>query len=228
MSEIDRYLDELFDRMSGTGAAGRRALAEAEDHLRAAAADAMAAGLPADRAERDAVARFGRAAMVARRLRAAHRATLLNRVLSAGWLLAGLAAAGLGVAYLAAAGRLDWSMQDCAVVLTRFCYLPNAMVRDAEWAAIAAAIGAVLLLTRWIAVSHAGLAQIRWGFVILAGLAIALAALAAVAVGRAPVPRFLLLLPYSSTTGIVIVTAIFECLAATAILASPRPRRGAR
>ena len=30
---VDRYLDALFDRLAGTGAAGRRALAEAEDHL---------------------------------------------------------------------------------------------------------------------------------------------------------------------------------------------------
>lgn len=33
MSEIERYLDEFFDRLAGQGAAGRRALAEAEDHL---------------------------------------------------------------------------------------------------------------------------------------------------------------------------------------------------
>ena len=59
MSEIERYLDELFDRLAGQGAAGRRTLAEAEDHLRAAAADAVASGLPADRAEHDAVSRFG-------------------------------------------------------------------------------------------------------------------------------------------------------------------------
>jgi hypothetical protein len=34
--ETDRYLDEMFDRLAGTGGAGRRALVEAEDHLRAA------------------------------------------------------------------------------------------------------------------------------------------------------------------------------------------------
>jgi hypothetical protein len=102
MSEIDRYLDELFDRMSGTGAAGRRALAEAEDHLRSAANEAAAAGLPADRAEHEAVARFGPAAMVARRLRTAQGASRPNRFLSAVWLLAGLAACGLGVVATAA------------------------------------------------------------------------------------------------------------------------------
>jgi hypothetical protein len=33
VSEIERYLDELFDQLAGTGAAGRRALMEAEYHL---------------------------------------------------------------------------------------------------------------------------------------------------------------------------------------------------
>ena len=42
MSEIEWYLDELFDQLAGTGAAGRRALMEAEYHLRAVGADAMA------------------------------------------------------------------------------------------------------------------------------------------------------------------------------------------
>ena len=34
----ERYLDALFDRLTGTGNAGRRSMAEAEDHLRTAAA----------------------------------------------------------------------------------------------------------------------------------------------------------------------------------------------
>jgi hypothetical protein len=50
---------------------GRRAPAEAEDHLRAAAADAVASGLPADQAEHDAVTRFGAPAMMARKMRSA-------------------------------------------------------------------------------------------------------------------------------------------------------------
>ena len=59
MSEIEWYLDELFDQLAGTGAAGRRALKEAEYHLRATAADAMTRGLPEDQAEHEAVSRFG-------------------------------------------------------------------------------------------------------------------------------------------------------------------------
>jgi hypothetical protein len=72
---------------------------EAEYHLRAAA-DAMARGLPEDEAEHEAVSRFGPPALVARKLRSAQGARRLNRALSTGLLLAGLAGFGLGVAYL--------------------------------------------------------------------------------------------------------------------------------
>ena len=71
MSEIEWYLDELFNQLAGTGAAGRRALMEAEYHLRATAADATARGLPEDQAEHEAVSRFGPAALMARKLRSA-------------------------------------------------------------------------------------------------------------------------------------------------------------
>ena len=56
MSEIEWYLDELFDQLAGTGAAGRRALLEAEYHLRAVAADAITRGLSQDQAEHEASA----------------------------------------------------------------------------------------------------------------------------------------------------------------------------
>jgi len=56
---IDRHLDLMFDRLSGTGSAGRRMLVEAEDHLRSAAEEARARGLDAEAAEREAVARYG-------------------------------------------------------------------------------------------------------------------------------------------------------------------------
>jgi MYXO-CTERM domain-containing protein len=56
---VDDYLDTLFDRLSGTGAEGRRLLAEAEDHLRSAADDGIARGLEPLAAEREAVRRFG-------------------------------------------------------------------------------------------------------------------------------------------------------------------------
>ena len=115
MSEIERYLNELFDRLAGQGADGRRALAEAEDHLCAAAADAMARGLAGEQAERDAIIRFGSPALVARKLRSANIAGRPNRVLSTAWLLAGLTFAGLGLAYLAAAGRFGFQPPGCTL-----------------------------------------------------------------------------------------------------------------
>jgi hypothetical protein len=64
----DRYLDELFDLLAGTGADGRRLLVEAEEHLTEAAAEGRARGLDAEAAEREAVDRFGPAATIARRV----------------------------------------------------------------------------------------------------------------------------------------------------------------
>ena len=122
MSEIEWYLDELFDQLPGTGVAGRRALIEAEYHLRAAAADAMARGLPEDTAEHEAVSRFGPPALVARKLRSAQGAGLLNRAVSMAWLLAGLAGCGLGAANLLAAWWYTWQTPDCYVILSPGCY----------------------------------------------------------------------------------------------------------
>jgi hypothetical protein len=102
VSVVERYLDEMFDRLAGTGAAGRRALAETEDHLRLAVADGMSAGLSAADAEREAVARFGTPASVAAALRRAHHGRWLGSLLSGAWLLVGLGLVGLGVTYLTA------------------------------------------------------------------------------------------------------------------------------
>jgi hypothetical protein len=104
--EIDRYLDEMFDRLAGTGAEGRRALAETEDHLRTAAADDVAQGLPVAAAERDAVTRFGPPALIAGQLRRAGRSGFLWSVLSGAWILAGLGLLVLALTYLAKAVEL--------------------------------------------------------------------------------------------------------------------------
>jgi hypothetical protein len=161
VSEIERHLDELFDRLAGTGAAGRRALMEAEYHLRAAAAEAMTRGLPEDRAEHEAVSRFGPPALVARKLRAAGR---LNRAVSAAWLLAGLAACGLGAAYLAAAWWHTWQAPNCYVALAYGCYTADTLVTRITAATTFAAAGAALLLGRWLAVRYAALTSSRRGF----------------------------------------------------------------
>jgi hypothetical protein len=97
---VDRYLDELFEGLAGTGPAGRRALAEAEDHLRASVADLVAEGVAVEQAERDAVTRFGPATLIAAQLRRAHRGHSRGAVLSGGWLLAALTLAAFGATYL--------------------------------------------------------------------------------------------------------------------------------
>jgi hypothetical protein len=166
MSEIEWYLDELFDQLAGSGAAGRRALMEAEYHLRAAAADAMARGLPEDQAEHEAVSRFGPPALVARKLRSAQGAGRLNRTVSTGWLLAGLAGCGLGVAYLVAAWWHSWQTPACTVYLTPHCYTTGMLVTRMATDATIAAAGAVLLFGRWLAVRYAALTSSRRGFVL--------------------------------------------------------------
>ncbi len=161
MSEIESYLDELFDQLAGTGAAGRRALMEAEYHLRAVAADAMTRGLPEDQAEHEAVSRFGPPALVARKLRSAGR---LNRAVSTAWLLAGLAACGLGAAYLVAAWWHTWQTPNCYVALAYGCYTTSMLVTRITMATTIAAAGAALLLGRWLAVRYTALTSSRRGF----------------------------------------------------------------
>jgi hypothetical protein len=104
-SPVERYLDEMFDRLAGTGAPGRRMLAEAESHLLAATEDGIDRGLDPGSAERDAVARFGGAADIARQVPpapASLRATL-RRFAVGGWAVAGAALAWYGTS-----GVLAW------------------------------------------------------------------------------------------------------------------------
>ena len=93
---VERWLDRVFDGLTGTGAGGRRALAEVEDHLYAAVEDARGRGLDADAAEREAVARLGPPERVARGIRAAHRDALRPAVTTA-WLVGGAVTVTLGV-----------------------------------------------------------------------------------------------------------------------------------
>jgi hypothetical protein len=103
---IDRYLDELFDRLAGQGATGRRMLEEATDHLRTAAADKIAAGVPAERAEREAVAQFGESGHIAGLLNRVHHRRGLATAASGVTLIAGWALLMLSGSYLATASGL--------------------------------------------------------------------------------------------------------------------------
>src|SRR6478736_2418791 len=64
---IERYLDQLVLELRGRAPAVRRILAEAEDHLREAVDQSVAAGVEPDEAARLAIHRFGSARVVARR-----------------------------------------------------------------------------------------------------------------------------------------------------------------
>ncbi|GIM90365.1 hypothetical protein [Paractinoplanes toevensis] len=102
---VDRYLDEMFNRLVGTGANGRRLLIEAEEHLTEAAAEGRARGLDAEAAEREAVDRFGAAATVARRLPASSLTVrvFLRRLATGAWALTGTVLAWYGLT-----GALTW------------------------------------------------------------------------------------------------------------------------
>jgi hypothetical protein len=109
VNAIDQYLDELFDRLSGQGAAGRRMLEEATDHLRTAAAAKIDAGVPAKRAEREVVAQFGEASHVAGLLDRVHHGARLATAALRATLIAGRALLMLAGSYLAAAlGLAVW------------------------------------------------------------------------------------------------------------------------
>jgi hypothetical protein len=107
---IERYLDDLFNHLTGTGGAGRRALSEAEDHLLAATAEGQAAGLSEVEAAKRAVARFGDPARVATGLRVVHGGIwgALKPVFSGAWLLASIGMIAIGFSGLVAElmGRL--------------------------------------------------------------------------------------------------------------------------
>jgi hypothetical protein len=104
---IERYLDNLFDHLGGQGAAGRRMLDEAADHLRSSAAEMAAAGVPQAEAERRAVAAFGASGHIAGLLRNVHRGSRLTAAASTAAAIAGQAVLMLAGAHLAAAVALS-------------------------------------------------------------------------------------------------------------------------
>jgi len=101
MRGIDSYLDDLFDRLGGTGRAGRRLLLESEDHLRTAASEAMARGSTREEAESLAVESFGSVHEIVKDLRPPITAArLAMTAISAVWVSIGALAMVAGVSYL--------------------------------------------------------------------------------------------------------------------------------
>jgi hypothetical protein len=137
---VDALLDDLFDALAGTGRAGRRALAEAEDHLRTATAEGMARGLSEDQAEADAVRRFGEPRAIASAIRTAQLgiAGIARAAFVGAWLVGGLGLVALGPSGLTSevlgralgagfvagdASGVTYTPQRCA---DYFEYFPNA------------------------------------------------------------------------------------------------------
>jgi len=164
MNTVDAYLDEMFNGLADTGSNGRRTLAETEDHLRAAVADGIARGLPEERAEREAVARFGPPGAVTGPVRRAEQSARLvaagtrlrgqlPNALSGAWLLAGLWLVLLGASY--GVGGLG-----LAVVHRAHPRPPCVSCSDAGQivhergvaAGVFLALGLLLLAVRWLAV----------------------------------------------------------------------------
>ena len=163
---VERWLDEAFDRLAGTGSAGRRALAEAEDHLRAATAEAVVGGLGLEQAERQAVERFGTPEELVGPLRAAHRVAPVPSPVRDGTLGATVRGAAIGTvmavtAMLLAAGRPWFEVTDLLFVaglagLVWLCVLglrrtPGAPDRPGlSW--IGLTTGLFVLVVTWIVV----------------------------------------------------------------------------
>jgi hypothetical protein len=103
---------------------------------------------------------------VARKLRSAQGPGRLNRAVSTGWLLAGLAGCGLGAAYLVAAWWHTWQTPNCYLALAPGCYTSGMLVTRITTATTFAAAGAALLLGRWLAVRYAALTSSHRGSVL--------------------------------------------------------------
>ena len=169
---VESWLDEVFDGLVGTGAGGRRALVEIEDHLTAAVAEARARGMSATEAERQAVSRFGSPTKVARGIRAAHRRSRVRPVLTGGWALAGAGVLALGISTSLVAA-LTWVFGgrvvgvDCTdVMIDRYQHSTCGTVDDAralgsEGVALLA-LGVLLTVALGLARRHTSMRSRAW------------------------------------------------------------------
>jgi hypothetical protein len=104
--KIERYLDQLFDVLSGTGRRGRRFLAEVEAHLTEGVEALQKQGLTVDEATDQTLAHFGSPEDVAKaslREGVLPLTPLLLRVFAAAWLLGSI-----GMMSFSVSGVLDW------------------------------------------------------------------------------------------------------------------------
>lgn len=158
-----------------------------------------------------------------------------NRIscaLSAIWLLAGLTLAGLSAAYLEAAARLGWLSPTwaCANFLSRSCQSTGVTsMHDIKSGALAAIVGAALLVCRRFAIIRGGLAPAPRRIAIVVGLTIGIVSLGFGMAGRVPwlhgdVFGTIFLhfrMPVSRVPVVIGTTILFECLIATFGLTDP-------
>jgi hypothetical protein len=106
---VEQYLDQLYERLRCAPRDARRILAEAEDHLREAVTDGLAAGLTQAEAEEQAVSSFGSVRAVVRahdrRLRRLPTLAVLRDVVMAAWQLGAI-----GLVAVGASGLIAWVM----------------------------------------------------------------------------------------------------------------------
>jgi hypothetical protein len=123
---VEQYLDEMFDRLAGTGPAGRRMLAETESHLLAAVDDGRARGLDTEAAEREAIDRFGTVTTVVRSVPAPGRdvAEALRRLLTGTWIAAAVALIWWG-GHGVATWLLGWPWTKLLIATDRFGAQPD-------------------------------------------------------------------------------------------------------
>jgi hypothetical protein len=131
---VERYLDTMFDRLTGTGAAGRRILAEAENHLLTATAEGRARGLDLETAEQQAVERFGPVDDLARRVPVVtgNVRTSLRRFTVGTWAVVGTVMAWYGVSGVVT-WLLGWPWIRLLIATDRFGAQPN--MCDRPWVA---------------------------------------------------------------------------------------------
>ncbi len=104
---VEEYLDRLYAALRTKPREARRVLAEAEDHLREAVAEGLAAGLSERAAQEHAVSSFGSVRAVVRahdaRLRRLPTLAVLRDVLMAAWQLGAIGLVAVGASGLIAA-----------------------------------------------------------------------------------------------------------------------------
>jgi hypothetical protein len=177
----DRYLDALFDRLAGTGNAGRRSMVEAEDHLRAASAAALSSGLDREAAERQAVQRFGAAGSIAAQLQITHRgvAALIRPLLAGAYTIGVVGALALGVSGLLS--EISGHVFGAAFVsgdINGITYTPARCADYFEYFPDAGSCNAAAALHHWgevveyrVALGVLGLLALGFGLVLRRGLA---------------------------------------------------------